>query len=185
LNVSELPSSQSRTLGLSIPLNHLDPYQSIQLETAFNSTEGPELQNKSRSKDKIQMKRNVEVQDKGHSEMKIGSEDKPESQNEPHTKSEVRAEHKGQSEQKICSRHELRSNVESTKNRISVEHKVQSEDTTRSPNQLPLEDELASVAGFCLTAYVTGFGDRNNDPALRWTIGLNLLQYALVQEANH
>jgi hypothetical protein len=156
------------------------------LDTAFKSTEKPELQNKSRSKDKIQMKRNVEVQDKGHSEMKIGSEDRPESQNESQAKNEVRAEHKGQSEQKICSRHELRSNVKSLrKNRASAEHKVQSEDTTRSPNQLPVEDELASVAGFCLTAYVTGFGDRNNDPALRWTIGLNLLQYALVQEANY
>ncbi|MCU1219834.1 MAG: hypothetical protein JWN42_1031 [Candidatus Angelobacter sp.] len=186
LTVSELPSSQARTLGLSIPLNQLDPYQSIRLDTAFTSTEKPELQNKSESKDKIQMKRNVEVQDKGHSQMEIGSEDKPESQNEPHATSEIRAEHKDQSEEKICSRHELRSNVESLKkNRISVEHKVQSEDTTRSPNQLPLEDELASVAGFCLTAYVTGFGDKDNDPALRWTIGLNLLQYALVQEANH
>jgi hypothetical protein len=186
LNVSELPSSLARTLGLSIPLNRLDPYQSIQLDTASNSTEGPVLQNKSPSKDKIQMKRNVEVQDKGHPEMKSGSAEKPESQNEPRAKNEVWAEHKGQSKERICSPHELPSHVEFLKkNRASVEHKVQSEDTTRSPNQLPVEDELASVAGFCLTAYVTGFGDRNNDPALRWTIGLNLLQYALVQEANH
>lgn len=186
LNVSELPSSLARTLGLSIPLNRLDPYQSIQLDTASNSTEGPVLQNKSPSKDKIQMKRNVGGQDKAHSEMKVGSEEEPKSQNEPHATNEFWAERKGQSEERICSPHELRSHFEFLKkNRASVEHKVQSEDTTRSPNQLPVEDELASVAGFCLTAYVTGFGDRNNDPALRWTIGLNLLQYALVQEANH
>jgi len=39
----------------------------------------------------------------------------------------------------------------------------------------------SSVPGFCLTAYVTGFGDGDHDPLRRWTIGLNLLQYAIVQ----
>lgn len=38
-----------------------------------------------------------------------------------------------------------------------------------------------SVTGFCITAYVTGFGDSDYDPVRRWTIGLNLLQHAIVQ----
>jgi hypothetical protein len=43
------------------------------------------------------------------------------------------------------------------------------------------EDALASVTGFCLTAYVSGFGDNENNPVYRWTIALNLLKHALVQ----
>ena len=39
----------------------------------------------------------------------------------------------------------------------------------------------ASVTGFCITAYVTGFGDDDNDPVRRWAIGLHLLQNAIVQ----
>ncbi|HSK44417.1 MAG TPA: hypothetical protein VLA83_11085 [Candidatus Binatia bacterium] len=38
-----------------------------------------------------------------------------------------------------------------------------------------------SVRGFCITSYVTGFGDSDQDPVRRWTIGLNLLQHAIVQ----
>jgi len=44
-----------------------------------------------------------------------------------------------------------------------------------------LERPMAGVTGFCLTAYVTGFGDRDHDPVRQWTIGLNLLQHAIVQ----
>jgi hypothetical protein len=39
----------------------------------------------------------------------------------------------------------------------------------------------SSVTGFCLTAYVTGFGNSDHDPLCRWTIGVNLLQHAIVQ----
>ena len=35
--------------------------------------------------------------------------------------------------------------------------------------------------GFCFTAYVTGFGDSDHEPRLRWQIALALLQNALVQ----
>jgi hypothetical protein len=38
-----------------------------------------------------------------------------------------------------------------------------------------------SVSGFCFTAYVTGFGDSDHEPNLRWQIALALLQNALVQ----
>jgi len=38
-----------------------------------------------------------------------------------------------------------------------------------------------SVTGFCFTAYVTGFGDSDHEPRLRWQIALALLQNALVQ----
>jgi hypothetical protein len=40
-----------------------------------------------------------------------------------------------------------------------------------------------SVSGFCFTAYVTGFGDSDYEPRLRWQIALALLQNALVQLA--
>jgi hypothetical protein len=40
-----------------------------------------------------------------------------------------------------------------------------------------------SVSGFCFTAYVTGFGDSDHEPRLRWQIALVLLQNALVQLA--
>jgi len=40
---------------------------------------------------------------------------------------------------------------------------------------------FASITGFCLTAYVSGFGDSENNPVHRWTIALNLLKHALVQ----
>jgi len=38
-----------------------------------------------------------------------------------------------------------------------------------------------SVSGFCFTAYITGFGDGDHEPQLRWQIALALLQNALVQ----
>jgi hypothetical protein len=38
-------------------------------------------------------------------------------------------------------------------------------------------------SGFCFTAYVTGFGDCDHEPGLRWQIALALLQNALVQLA--
>jgi hypothetical protein len=40
-----------------------------------------------------------------------------------------------------------------------------------------------SISGFCFTAYVTGFGDSDHEPRLRWQIALALLQNALVQLA--
>jgi hypothetical protein len=40
-----------------------------------------------------------------------------------------------------------------------------------------------SLNGFCLTAYVTGFGDKEHEPRRRWEIALALLQHALVQLA--
>jgi len=42
-----------------------------------------------------------------------------------------------------------------------------------------------SVNGFCFTAYVTGFGDSDHEPRLRWQIALALLQNALVQLARN
>ncbi len=44
-----------------------------------------------------------------------------------------------------------------------------------------LDGPNVSITGFCITAYVTGFGDSEYDPVRRWTIGLNLLQHAIVQ----
>lgn len=41
----------------------------------------------------------------------------------------------------------------------------------------------SGTGGFCFTAYVTGFGDSDHEPRLRWQIALALLQNALVQLA--
>jgi len=40
-----------------------------------------------------------------------------------------------------------------------------------------------STTGFCVTAYVTGYGDNQEEALKRWMIALKLLQYALVQIA--
>ena len=59
-------------------------------------------------------------------------------------------------------------------------------------DEVPTEDihltDLVSgprglAGGFCFTAYVTGFGDSDHEPELRWQIALALLQNALVQLA--
>ena len=42
-------------------------------------------------------------------------------------------------------------------------------------------DPDTSVSGFGFTAYVTGFGDEENEPRRRWEIALALMQHALVQ----
>jgi len=57
-------------------------------------------------------------------------------------------------------------------------------------HQPQMEGATASVTGFCLTAYVTGFGDADHDSVRRWAIGLHLLQNAIVQlnansQSNH
>lgn len=58
---------------------------------------------------------------------------------------------------------------------------VQENDDHRLRDNPRLDGPDVSVTGFCMTAYVTGFGDSNYDPVRRWTIGLNLLQHAIVQ----
>jgi len=40
-----------------------------------------------------------------------------------------------------------------------------------------------SRIGFCITAYITGFGDTEDEARQRWVIALKLLQHALVQLA--
>ena len=49
------------------------------------------------------------------------------------------------------------------------------------PQSSATEGATASVTGFCITAYMTGFGDHDHDPLHRWAIGLHLLQNAIVQ----
>jgi len=47
--------------------------------------------------------------------------------------------------------------------------------------KLRTERPIDSVTGFCITAYVTGFGVHDHDPVRRWAIALHLLQNAIVQ----
>ncbi len=49
------------------------------------------------------------------------------------------------------------------------------------PQSSATDGATASVTGFCITAYMTGFGDHEHDPVRRWAIGLHLLQNAIVQ----
>jgi len=45
------------------------------------------------------------------------------------------------------------------------------------------DNQTDSRIGFCITAYVTGFGDSQEEARQRWVIALKLLQNALVQLA--
>ena len=62
--------------------------------------------------------------------------------------------------------------------------------SSREISHVELEPKLhgevpnSSISGFCLTAYVTGFGDSDHDPLRRWAIALNLLQHAIVQSSS-
>jgi hypothetical protein len=56
-------------------------------------------------------------------------------------------------------------------------------DETAADERIRLSGPDESVSGFCFTAYVTGFGDSDHEPRLRWQIALALLQNALVQLA--
>src|SRR5262249_38448164 len=40
-----------------------------------------------------------------------------------------------------------------------------------------------SVTGYCISAYVSGFGENEAEARQRWSIALTLLQHALVQVA--
>jgi hypothetical protein len=56
-------------------------------------------------------------------------------------------------------------------------------DQTAADERVEPGDPDGSVSGFSFTAYVTGFGDSDHEPHLRWQIALALLQNALVQLA--
>lgn len=54
-------------------------------------------------------------------------------------------------------------------------------DQTTADERAGPGDLEGAVSGFCFTAYVSGFGDSDHEPHLRWQIALALLQNALVQ----
>lgn len=62
-------------------------------------------------------------------------------------------------------------------------HKSEAEPAKASDERSTDRDAEDSVTGFCITAYVSGFGDHEDDAHRHWTIGLKLLQNALVQVA--
>ena len=63
----------------------------------------------------------------------------------------------------------------------SQDKQLQSEDRNPLEDNPLRNDPTDSTIGFCITAYVTGFGDAEHEPDRLWTIGLNLLQHAMVQ----
>lgn len=63
----------------------------------------------------------------------------------------------------------------------SQDRQLQSEDRYPFQNDPLRKDSTDSTMGFCITAYVTGFGDAEHEPGGLWMIGLNLLQHAMVQ----
>ncbi|HEY5027589.1 MAG TPA: hypothetical protein VIK39_04210 [Candidatus Angelobacter sp.] len=68
-----------------------------------------------------------------------------------------------------------------SRDKVRLESHSQSEAEIQSEDKVRSEDARVSFTGFCLTAYVTGFGDSDYDPVRRWSIGLRLLHHALVQ----
>jgi hypothetical protein len=97
----------------------------------------------------------------------------------------VWSEDQVQSDEKIRLRNKLQLDDKAIReNKVWEEHKLQSDDKVRLEDKPRLEHAIAPITGFCVTAYVTGFGDSGHDPVLRWTIGLSLMQYALVQLAS-
>jgi hypothetical protein len=50
------------------------------------------------------------------------------------------------------------------------------------PSQsVPWDDSNETISGYCLTTYVTGFGDSNHESRRQWVIALALLQHAMQQ----
>lgn len=47
-----------------------------------------------------------------------------------------------------------------------------------------IEESQDSHSGFCITAYVSGFGDTDQEARQRWSITLKLVQHALIQSAH-
>jgi hypothetical protein len=91
--------------------------------------------------------------------------------------------------------HDATSRDNTTANTESAEAKSQ-DVVSRNPSEKLAREKLAgekpmpsdaildtSFSGFCFTAYVTGFGDEENEPCQRWEIALALTQHALVQSS--
>lgn len=158
VNTNERP--YSRNSQVSVSSDSIRPFEKGQLEAQFQSKQevhSRESQSEERvSEDKVLLKGNVEAGDQV------------------------------QSDEKIRSRKTLQSDDKAIReNNVWEEHKLQSDDEVRWEDKSRLEAGIASITGFCVTAYVAGFGDSDHDPVLRWSIGLGLLQYALVQLASH
>jgi hypothetical protein len=63
----------------------------------------------------------------------------------------------------------------------SQDKQLQLDDNCPLENEPHRKDPTASSTGFCITTYVTGFGDAEHEPVRLWMIALNLLQHAVVQ----
>ncbi len=149
-----------------------------------NTNERPQV---SVSSDSIRAFENAQLEAQFQSKQKFHSkefqsEDRVWSEDKVLLKGNVEAEDQVQSDEKIRLRNKLQSDDKAI--RENKENKLQSDDKVRLEDKPRLEHAIASITGFCVTAYVTGFGDSDHDPVLRWTIGLSLLQYALVQLAS-
>ena len=164
VNQSERPNSRVKDPQTAVASGYARPPQQATLEARFQSKE------ESQSKEKSQSEGRAWSEDKVESPKKVESPDRVEFQDRVESKDKVQSEDKVESEEEIL-----------LENKVWGDHRVQSEDKVRFENQSRLEDAIASSTGFCLTTYVTGFGDTDRDPVLRWTIGLSLLQHAIVQ----
>jgi len=188
---SGAPSQQSGNRGTAA-LQSFDFGNEAGLDV--NTNERPQVSVSSdsiRRFEKAQLEAQSQSKQKFHSK-ESQSEDRVWSEDKVLLKGNVEAEDQVQSDEKIRLRNKLQSDDKSIReNKVWEEHKLQSDDKVRLDDKARLEDKhrlehaIASITGFCVTAYVTGFGDSNHDPVLRWTIGLSLLQYALVQLACH
>ncbi|HXO38012.1 MAG TPA: hypothetical protein VN872_05220 [Candidatus Acidoferrum sp.] len=146
-----------RNLQISVASDSVRPLEKSQVESRSQlkqEFQGQEFRSEDTvvSEDKLQLQGNVETEDKVPSDEKI------------------RLRNQLQSDNKVI-----------RKNNVQEEYRLHSDDKVRLEDKRQLEQATVSITGYCFTAYVTGFGDSDHDPVLRWTIGLSLLQYALVQ----
>jgi uncharacterized protein YjbJ (UPF0337 family) len=88
---------------------------------------------------------------------------------------------RGEAEERA--RGEERLETEGRAPRLEELAKADLPDKTREDDGRLLRGPDVSTSGFCLTAYVSGFGDDDHEPGRRWEVALILLQNAVVQLA--
>jgi hypothetical protein len=151
-NASERSDSGAKDLETTGSLNHTHLHENAETETKFQSEDQSQSNDDAQSGEKDRLERNIESKDD------VPRADRVESKDDVPMDDTVQPE-----------------------DNVRTKDNVQLKDTVQSGDKPHWEDASAAITGFCLTTYVTGFGDSDHDPVRRWTIGLSLLQHALVQ----
>ncbi|HEY1525628.1 MAG TPA: hypothetical protein VGH51_05260 [Candidatus Angelobacter sp.] len=118
----------------------------------------------------------------------VGAGDRLRGEAEERARGEERLETEGagdrlRGEAEERARGEERLETEGRAPRLEELAKADLPDKTREDDGRLLRGPDVSTSGFCLTAYVSGFGDDDHEPGRRWEVALILLQNAVVQLA--